>query len=130
MPLGKQICFTIVWGCAEILPKWVRKVDGVGVLLLMWFFRFIFKNSFEIPKIIMKAMLKSLEIPPNVSLGSTLLWSYLLVMVWGLMACNFLRWHSLSTCASRPKKISIEIQEFLFSEGFWNDSDNVNPSQK
>ena len=20
MPLGKQICFTIVWGCAEILP--------------------------------------------------------------------------------------------------------------
>ena len=21
LPLGKQICFTIVWGCAEILPK-------------------------------------------------------------------------------------------------------------
>ena len=20
LPLGKQICFTIVWGCAEILP--------------------------------------------------------------------------------------------------------------
>ena len=20
-PLGKQICFTIVWGCAETLPK-------------------------------------------------------------------------------------------------------------
>ena len=23
-PLGKQICFTIVWGCAEILPKIVQ----------------------------------------------------------------------------------------------------------
>ena len=22
LPLGKQICFTIVWGCAEILPIW------------------------------------------------------------------------------------------------------------
>ena len=21
LPLGKQICFTIVWGCAEILPN-------------------------------------------------------------------------------------------------------------
>ena len=21
LPLGKQICFTIVWGCAEILPE-------------------------------------------------------------------------------------------------------------
>ena len=21
LPLGKQICFTIAWGCAEILPK-------------------------------------------------------------------------------------------------------------
>ena len=21
LPLGKQICFTIVWGCAEILPQ-------------------------------------------------------------------------------------------------------------
>ena len=21
MPLGKQICFTIVWGCAKILPN-------------------------------------------------------------------------------------------------------------
>ena len=21
LPLGKQICFTIVWGCAEILPS-------------------------------------------------------------------------------------------------------------
>ena len=21
LPLGKQICFTIVWGCAEILPR-------------------------------------------------------------------------------------------------------------
>ena len=20
LPLGKQVCFTIVWGCAEILP--------------------------------------------------------------------------------------------------------------
>ena len=23
-PLGKQICFTIAWGCAEILPKKVK----------------------------------------------------------------------------------------------------------
>ena len=22
-PLGKRICFTIVWGCAEILPDWL-----------------------------------------------------------------------------------------------------------
>ena len=25
LPLGKQICFTIVWGCAEILSKKRRK---------------------------------------------------------------------------------------------------------
>ena len=24
LPLGKQICFTIAWGCAEILPKTVK----------------------------------------------------------------------------------------------------------
>ena len=24
IPLGKQICFTIVWGCVEILPSIVR----------------------------------------------------------------------------------------------------------
>ena len=24
LPLGKQICFTIVWGCVEILPSIVR----------------------------------------------------------------------------------------------------------
>ena len=36
LPLGKQICFTIVWGCAEILPPNLLSVDccwvrgGVG----------------------------------------------------------------------------------------------------
>ena len=25
LPLGKQICFTIVWGCAEILPTQLRR---------------------------------------------------------------------------------------------------------
>ena len=23
LPLGKQICFTIVWGCAEIIPYFI-----------------------------------------------------------------------------------------------------------
>ena len=29
LPLGKQICFTIVWGCAEILPK--NGPDGITI---------------------------------------------------------------------------------------------------
>ena len=31
-PLGKQICFTIVWGCAETLPDLVAKVKNVVAL--------------------------------------------------------------------------------------------------
>ena len=34
LPLGKQICFTIVWGCAEILPRYLTfnlKVENVIV---------------------------------------------------------------------------------------------------
>ena len=34
LPLGKQICFTIVWGCAEILPWYLTfhlKVENVIV---------------------------------------------------------------------------------------------------
>ena len=27
LPLGKQICFKIVWGCAEMLPSFVCLVD-------------------------------------------------------------------------------------------------------
>ena len=27
--LGKQICFTIVWGCAEILPNFETFLDKV-----------------------------------------------------------------------------------------------------
>ena len=26
LPLGKQICFTIVWGCAEILPNIAKEL--------------------------------------------------------------------------------------------------------
>ena len=26
LPLGKQICYTIVWGCAEILPEKTTQV--------------------------------------------------------------------------------------------------------
>ena len=29
LPLGKQICFTIVWGCAEMLPK--NSPDGITI---------------------------------------------------------------------------------------------------
>ena len=33
LPLGKQNCFTIVWGCAEILPKlkWFHPWNQVGL---------------------------------------------------------------------------------------------------
>ena len=39
LPLGKQICFTIVWGCEEILPKEVCELcfSSVHVLLQMVF---------------------------------------------------------------------------------------------
>ena len=28
LPLGKQICFTIIWGCAEILPQSLMLPEG------------------------------------------------------------------------------------------------------
>ena len=32
LPLGKQICFTIVWGCAEILPSDLSELSYCGDL--------------------------------------------------------------------------------------------------
>ena len=31
LPLGKQICFTIVWGCEEILPT--KKTRSMSILM-------------------------------------------------------------------------------------------------
>ena len=70
----------------------------------------------------MKAMLKSLEIPPNVSLGSTLLWSYLLVMVWGLMVCNFFKVALALDMRLSAKEEFDRNSGIPLSEGFWNDS--------
>ena len=35
LPLGKQICFTVVWGCAEILPNHCSQ-PPIAKLLLLW----------------------------------------------------------------------------------------------
>ena len=32
-PLGKQICFTIVWGCAETLPNCLETLHQNGLIL-------------------------------------------------------------------------------------------------
>ena len=34
LPLGKQICFTIVWGCTEALPNVLCRVKDALTLLL------------------------------------------------------------------------------------------------
>ena len=35
LPLGKQICFTIVWGCAEILPKQIFALSSLVKVCLI-----------------------------------------------------------------------------------------------
>ena len=42
LPLGKQICFKIVWGCAEILPE---QESFVYVQLVLLFARDIFLDN-------------------------------------------------------------------------------------
>ena len=34
LPLGKQICFTTVWGCAEILPK-ILLINVEGTIFMI-----------------------------------------------------------------------------------------------
>ena len=47
LPLGKQICFTIVWGCAEILPCFSTEILK-NILKRSCPFEFLFKQFYSV----------------------------------------------------------------------------------
>ena len=47
LPLGKQICFTIVWGCAEILPCFSTEILK-NILKRSCPFEFFFKQFYSV----------------------------------------------------------------------------------
>ena len=87
LPLGKQICFTIVWGCAKILPGFLHSFG-----LHIWEMKAFTANQFLVNqlaqvKITIKNSLKDLRYTVKICivLVEVVLWS----RIYSMYSCNF-----------------------------------------